>query len=161
MFKMRLPSLSVQFALLFKSFCISTILLLSLVHAQSSIAQVKLLNSAGYTGLGMVPSANVIDTGKATLAYEDQVPGHLGGPGFNYNVGFGVMNNFEASARLATDNQKCIEFVAGACPVGHIRDFSASVKYQPPNAWLPFRDKDTSFAIGLTDFGGGCLSFQQ
>ena len=159
MFKMRLPSLSLQFALLCKSICITTILLLSLVHAQNSIAQVKLLNSAGYTGLGMVPSANVTDTGKAALAYEDQVPGHLGGPGFDYNVGFGVMNNLEASARLATDNQKCIEFVAGACPVGHIRDFSASVKYKLPNAWLPFRDKDTSIAIGLTDFGGAASHF--
>ena len=133
--------------------------LFGLLSAGISHAQLKILNSNGYSGLGMVPSALVIDTGKVALAYEDQVPGHLGGPGFNYNVGFGVTNNLEATARLSTDNQRCNEFAKGACPIGHIRDFSASFKYRIPNEWMPFRDKDTSFAVGLTDFGGAASHF--
>ena len=136
-----------------------TIFALTLMGTSSANAQLKMLNSNGYSGLGMIPSANVIDTGKAALAYEDQVPGHLGGPGFNYTVGFGVVDNLEASARLATDSLRCVEFVAGACPQGHIRDFSASAKYRLPNAWMPFKDKDTSIAFGLTDFGGAASHF--
>ena len=136
-----------------------TIFAFTLMGTSSANAQLKMLNSNGYSGLGMIPSANVIDTGKAALAYEDQVPGHLGGPGFNYTVGFGVVDNLEASARLATDSLRCVEFVAGACPPGHIRDFSASAKYRLPNAWMPFRDKDTSIAFGLTDFGGASSHF--
>jgi len=135
------------------------LLFLTVGFNELTFSQLKMINSNGYTGLGMIPSANVLDSGKTAFAYENQVPGHLNGRGFNYNVGFGVMDNLEASARLATDDQHCNEFLTGNCPTGHIRDFSTSAKYQIPNKWLPINDKNLTFAIGLNDFGGAASNF--
>ena len=128
----------------------------------TSHSQLKNINATGYTGLGMIPSAEVLGTGSVSMAYENQTPGHMGVKGFNYNVGFGVTDHLEASARLATDDQKCNEFAAGSCPIGHFRDFSTSLKYQIPTDWMTLNamsNKDTSFAFGLTDFGGAASYF--
>ena len=135
---------------------------LSLFLSLVSHAQLKNINATGYSGLGMIPSAQVLATGSVSMAYENQTPGHQGLKGFNYSVGFGVTDHIEASARLATDDQKCNEFAPGSCPVGHIRDFSTSLKYQIPTDWIPLnamRNKDTNFAVGLTDFGGAASHF--
>ena len=133
-----------------------------LVMSATSFAELKIINSNGYSGLGMVPSAQILETGKASLAYENQMPGHLEGKGFDYNVGFGVTDSIEASARLTTLDLHCNGFVSGACPNGQIRDFSTSLKAHVPKSWVPLpwiNDKNTSIAVGLTDFGGAASFF--
>ena len=122
-------------------------------------AELNMLNTNGYTGLGMVPSANVLEPGETGLAYANQLPGATNNTGFNYNVGFGVMNNLEASARLATQDLHCNMFIPGNCPNNEIRDFSTSFKYRIPNNWVPLGNKDFNVAVGVVDFGGAASYF--
>ena len=122
-------------------------------------AELNMLNTNGYTGLGMVPSANVLDPGEAALAYANQLPGASNNTGYNYNVGFGVMDNLEASARLATQDLHCNMFVTGNCPHDQIRHFATSIKYRIPNNWIPFGNKNLNLAVGDVDFGGAASYF--
>jgi len=122
-------------------------------------AELNMLNTNGYTGLGMVPYANVMDPGEASFAYSNQLPGATNNTGYNYNVGFGVMDNLEASARLATQDLHCNMFVTGSCPPNEIRHFATSIKYRIPNNWIPFGNKDFNLAVGDVDFGGAASYF--
>ena len=122
-------------------------------------AELNMLNSNGYTGLGMVPSANTLDAGQAAFSYENQLPGATNNKGYNYNVGFGVMDNLEASARIATQDLHCNMFLSGNCPPNEIRDFSTSFKYGIPKNWIPIGNKNLNLALGVVDFGGAASYF--
>ena len=159
----RLSVLKVLFAqslkTVFWSVVIVSALWATLLLPESASAQLNMLNSNGYTGLGMVPSANVLSPGQVAGAYANQLPGATNTTGYNYNVGFGVMDNLEASARLATQDLHCNMYIEGNCPPGQIRDFSTSIKYRIPKNWLPFTNKNFNVAVGEADYGGAAAYF--
>jgi hypothetical protein len=49
-------------------------------------------------------------------------------------------------------------FKAGACPANTIRDFSASLKWSLPLAWL--KQNNAQLALGVTDVGGAASYFK-
>ena len=116
------------------------------------------LSPNGYSGLGIVPSANTLKGGEAVLAFDPTVPGAPITSGYNTQIGFGLMDNLELVGRLATNNQKCNMFRAGACPPNSYRDFSSSMKWSLPIDWL--KANNTAVAVGATDFGGAATYFR-
>ncbi len=68
------------------------------------------------------------------------------------------MDNLELVGRLATNNQKCNMFRAGACPPSSYRDFSSSMKWSLPIDWL--KANKAAIAVGATDFGGAANFFR-
>jgi hypothetical protein len=115
------------------------------------------LSPNGYSGLGLVPSANTLKGGTAVLAFDPTVPGAPITTGYNTQIGFGLMDNLELVGRLATNNQKCNMF-SGACPPNTYRDFSSSMKWSLPIDWL--KQNSAAVAIGATDFGGAATYFR-
>ena len=163
-FHLHRDDLNKDSASIFQGYLLSLVFVFSLICSQSVSAQLSLLNSNGYSGLGMVPSADVIGVGKASLAYENQIPGaiHSGAindQGFNYNVGFGVMEGLEVTSRIATQDLHSNMFSNVNFQAGQMRDFSTSLKYRLPHQWLPFLDENTSVAVGDVDFGGAASYF--
>ena len=126
------------------------------VASGQSFAQA--LSPNGYSGLGLVPSANTLKGGTAVLAFDPTVPGAPITTGYNTQIGFGLMDNLELVGRLATNNQKCNMLQAGACPLNHIRDFSSSMKWSLPIDWL--KQNNAAVALGATDFGGAATYFR-
>lgn len=118
----------------------------------------QFLSPNGYSGLGMVPSAKVLDAGAVTLATDPNVPGTGNTSGRSTNVGFGLTPGLELVGRLATNDAKCNMFRAGACPPDMIRDFSASFKWAPQIDWL--REQKVNVALGATDLGGAATYFR-
>jgi hypothetical protein len=116
------------------------------------------LSPNGYSGLGLVPSAKVLDAGMVTLGTDTNVPGSGNTSGRSTNVGFGLTKGLELVGRLATNDAKCNMFLAGACPSNTIRDFSASFKWAPQNDWL--RQQKINLAVGATDLGGAATYFR-
>ena len=132
--------------------------------ATSALAQ-STLSPNGYSGLGMVPSAQTIPGGMAIIDRSSALPGApFAGPGSrgpsgqNTQVGFGLTDNFEVIGRLATQDQNCNQFVPGACPPGTIRDFSAGLKYSLPVEWL--KRNSANVAMGVNDAGGAASLFR-
>lgn len=115
------------------------------------------LSPNGYSGLGLVPSANTLTGGTAVLAYDPTVPGAPITSGYNTQIGFGLINNLELVGRLATNNQKCYMF-RGACPPNTYRDFSSSMKWSLQIDWL--KQNNAAVAVGATDFGGAATFFR-
>ena len=160
---------------LFVTLCLTSLLgFLS----QNAHADINLLNSNGYTGSGLMPNANTINTGKSTVSFENQIPGVANTKGFDYNVGFGVTDNFEASARLATQDLHCNMFATSgpsACAEPNmIRHFSTAVKLKISKEWMdwvpglshvlenspvPFLNSKTTYALGMVDFAGATNYF--
>ena len=101
--------------------------------AQASEIQ---LSPNGYSGLGVVPSATAISAGSSIIAFDPTLPGAKNTLGYNTQIGLGLYDGFELVGRLATHDQKCNMFKAGACPKDMIRDFSASLKWSLPIDWL-------------------------
>jgi hypothetical protein len=124
----------------------------------SSQGFAQALSPNGYSGLGLVPSANTIKGGAAVLAHDPTVPGAPITTGYNTQIGFGLMDNLELVGRLATNNQKCNFFKAGSCPPDSYRDFSSSMKWSLPISWL--KDQNATVAVGATDFGGAATFFR-
>jgi len=132
---------------------ITWVLLFLILAPLSTYAELVYLNSGGYSGLGMVPSANVLEVGKASLGFENQIPGAISSDGLSTNVGFGVVTNLEVSARLSTQDPHCQQSVTNGCSPSSVRDLSTSFKYRIPSTYLPL-GKNTSFAVGEVDFAG-------
>ena len=124
----------------------------------SKSLQAQILSANGYSGLGIVPSANTLSSGVAVLAHDPSVPGAPITSGYNSQIGFGLTNNLELVGRLATNNQKCNLFQAAACPPNSYRDFSSSMKWSLPIDWL--KVNRFSVALGATDFGGAATYFR-
>jgi hypothetical protein len=124
----------------------------------SGQAFAQALSPNGYSGLGLVPSANTLKGGIAVLAYDSTVPGAPITSGYNTQIGFGLIDNLELVGRLATNNQKCNGFQPGACPPNSYRDFSSSMKWSLPISWL--KDQNAEVAVGATDFGGAATYFR-
>ena len=116
------------------------------------------LSPNGYSGLGLVPSANTLQGGTAVLAHDPTVPGAPITTGYNTQIGFGLMDNLELVGRLATNNQKCNFYQDGACPLNSYRDFSSSMKWSLPIHWL--KEQNAAVAVGATDFGGAATFFR-
>lgn len=135
---------------------IAKIVLISTVF--STIVSAQPLSPNGYSGLGLVPSAITLGRGSAALTYDRSVPGKLINNGYNTQIGFGLTENIELVGRLATNNQKCNLFEAGACPSNTYRDFSSSLKWSLPIELL--KRNDAAIAVGATDFGGAASYFR-
>jgi len=138
---------------LFRLFCAGIIFFCTAVSVSS-----QTLSPNGYSGLGLVPSANTLKGGTAVLAHDPTVPGAPITSGYNTQIGFGLMDNLELVGRLATNNQKCNQFQPGACPPNSYRDFSSSMKWSLPISWL--KDQNAAVAVGVTDFGGAATFFR-
>lgn len=132
--------------------------LLSLLSTPSAWASDLWLSPNGYSGLGLVPSAKVLDAGMVTMGTDTNVPGTGNTSGRSTNVGFGLAPGLELVGRLATNDAKCNMFMAGACPPDMIRDFSASFKWAPSIDWL--REQKINLALGATDLGGAATYFR-
>src|SRR3954463_1694897 len=62
------------------------------------------LTSAGYTGLGITPTAQILGWGRMASSYENQLAGNPARvDGHNLVVGFGLLPNLEAAGRLASN----------------------------------------------------------
>ena len=144
----------------------AAILFSVLITAPSTTALAQTtLSPNGYSGLGMTPSAQTIPGGMAVIDRSSALPGApFSGPGskgpsgYNTQVGFGLTDNFEVIGRIATQDDNCNQFVAGACPPGTIRDFSAGLKYSLPVEWL--KRNSANVAIGVNDAGGAAVLFR-
>lgn len=117
-----------------------------------------MLSSNGYSGIGLVPSAQVITKGAAVLSFDTALPGATEPAGYNYQVGFGIFDNLELVGRLATQDARCNMFRAGNCPPDTIRDFAASIKWSVPLDWL--KKNNASLAFGVNDVGGAASYFK-
>ena len=124
----------------------------------SALVIAQPLSPNGYSGLGLVPTANTLKGGTAVLAFDPTVPGAPVTTGYNTQIGFGLMDNLELVGRLATNNQKCNMFQLGACPPNTYRDFSSSMKWSLPIDWL--KQQNAAVAVGATDFGGAATYFR-
>lgn len=124
----------------------------------SAMPSEPVLSPNGYSGLGLIPSAQVLPLGVAVVAFDPTIPGGLNTSGNNNQVGFGLYDNLELVGRLATNDLKCNMFKAGACPPHTIRDFSASMKWSLHINWL--KQHNAGVAMGVTDIGGAASYFK-
>ena len=126
----------------------------SLVALKAHGQNVTTLTQAGYTGLGITPNAHLIGWGRATVTYDNQIPGLIHDPtGHNFVIGFGLLPNFEIAGRLATNSLNCNGFAQVNCGT---RDLSASGKLGIGlDAGNRFR-----IAAGVTDVGGAATNFR-
>jgi len=129
-----------------------TALAVAQTHGQS------LISPNGYSGIGLIPSARTLHSSEAVVDYSKALPGARASRGHNFQVGFGLTDNFELVGKLATQNLNCNMFAAGACPPDTIRDFSASVKWRLASDWLDAQN--AALAVGATDVGGAAVRFK-
>jgi hypothetical protein len=116
------------------------------------------ISSNGYLGLGVVPGASSILTGDAIISFDPNLAGAANTKGYNTQIGLGLYEGLELVGRLATNDQRCNMFQAGACPLNTIRDFSASLKWSPNYNWL--KQNNAHLALGVTDVGGAASYFK-
>ncbi|WP_427913581.1 YjbH domain-containing protein [Ramlibacter sp. MMS24-I3-19] len=112
------------------------------------------LTSAGYTGLGITPTAQILGWGRAATSYENQLAGNPARvDGHNLVLGFGLLPNLEAAGRLATNTIHDSCFSTSGCGA---RDLSASMKagigLDAARRW--------SIGVGATDVGGSVTYFR-
>lgn len=122
------------------------------------ISNAQPISPNGFSGLGLVPTANTLEKGMATVSFDNAVPGKLINNGYNTQVGFGLKQDLELVGRLATNNQKCNLFITSECPAGSYRDFSTSLKWTLPINQL--KQNQAALALGATDFGGAATYFR-
>lgn len=113
------------------------------------------LTQAGFTGLGITPSAHLLHWGTMEATYDNQMPGIRSNPaGHNYVLGFGLLPNMEVVGRIAVADHNCNFFTERTCRGP--RDLSVSAK-----AGIGL---DTAgrfrIAAGVTDFGGAATNFR-
>ena len=118
----------------------------------------QVISANGTSGIGVVPDAKVISTGIITISFDRTLPGAANTKGYNTQIGLGLYDGLELVGRLATNDQRCNMFQAGACPANTIRDFSASLKWSLPLAWL--KQNNANLALGVTDVGGAASYFK-
>jgi hypothetical protein len=126
--------------------------------ASLSAQAADVISANGYSGLGLVPSAQVLTTGAAVLNYDTALPGFVNSEGYNYQVGFGIYDHLELIGRLANTDLRCNGFRVGDCAPNTIRDFAASLKWSLPFDWL--KNNNAHFAVGVTDAGGAANFFK-
>ena len=80
-----------------------------------SVQAADVISANGYSGLGLVPSAQVLTTGAAVLNYDTALPGFVNSEGYNYQVGFGIYDHLELIGRLANTDLRCNGFRVGDC----------------------------------------------
>ena len=120
------------------------------------VAQV--ISPNGMSGIGVLPNGTVIPLGKSVISFDRTLPGAANTKGYNSQIGFGLYDDLELVGRLVTNDQRCNMFQAGACPINTIRDFSASLKWSLPIAWL--KQNNAQLALGVTDVGGAASYFK-
>ena len=123
-----------------------------------SVQAADVISANGYSGLGLVPSAQVLTTGAAVLNFDTALPGIANTAGYNNQVGFGVYDHLELVGRLATNDLRCNMFRAGNCPPNSLRDFAVALKWSLPFEWL--KNNNAHFAVGVTDAGGAASYFK-
>ena len=113
----------------------------------------------GYSGLGLIPSARVLDRGVAVINHSNALPGAAAAPkGYNTHIGFGVADGLEFNGRLATQDLHCNLYV-GPCPPNVLfRDLSVSMKWSPQLDWL--KKNHAAVALGMSDAGGAAVLFK-
>lgn len=128
-------------------------------YALSAQAQMA---PSGYTGIINVPNADVMTQGSMVGSWSNSNPeatrqfkGY--GPFGGYNLGFGLLPNFEAAARLTYDGDLKCDLYYSDCK-STTRDISAGGKFQLPLPTLPL---NTRFAVGMTDYGGASTLYRQ
>ena len=146
---------SSTFSRLNRNYAIFALAFLSFDGLQAAEIQVS---PNGYSGLGVVPSAATLPVGSALVSFDPTLPGAKNTLGYNTQIGFGLYEGLELVGRLATNDQKCNMYKAGACPKDMIRDFSASLKWSLPIDWL--KSHDASLAVGMNDVGGAASYFK-
>ena len=133
-------------------------MILGITALSSGLVYSQSISPNGMSGSGLVPDAITIKPGDAVISFDPTLPGAPIKKGYNTQIGIGLYENLELVGRLATNNQKCNMFVAGNCPDGNIRDFSASLKWSISNNWL--KENNANLAFGITDFGGAANYFK-
>lgn len=132
--------------------------LLSALGASISSASPITMTPQGYTGLGITPTAQLLQWGSMSVDYDNQLPGapvnnRFGGTaGHNYVVGFGLLPFFELAGRLAANSNNANCFTEGC----GVRDLSGSFKI---GTSLDREDR-LRVAIGATDLGGNVTYFR-
>jgi hypothetical protein len=133
--------------------------------ASAAVAVDLTMTSAGFTGLGVTPTAHLLGWGHATFAYDNQLPGVVTTPGgqppgsittpggHNYVLGFGLLPNLELAGRLAAND---LSTNCYAVAVRCFRDLSASAKV---GIGLDARNR-FRIAAGATDLGGAVTYFR-
>ncbi len=96
--------------------------------------------------------------GNSVISFDSTLPGAANTKGYNTQIGLGLYEGFELTGRLATNDQRCNMFLAGACPANTIRDFSASLKWSLPLEWM--KHTNAQLALGVTDVGGAASYFK-
>ena len=117
----------------------------------------QVLSANGTSGIGILPDATVIPSSSATISFDRTLPGAANPKGYNTQIGLGLYDSLELVGRLATNDQRCNMFQAGACPANTIRDFSASLKWSLQLEWL--KQNNANLALGVTDVGGAASYF--
>jgi len=123
-----------------------------------SVLIAQLLTPNGFSGLGVTPNGSVIQSGNTTISFDSTLPGAINTAGYNTQIGLGLYDGLELVGRLATNDQRCNMFQAGACPANTIRDFSASLKWSLPLGWL--KQNNAHLTLGVTDVGGAASYFK-
>ncbi|MBK0391978.1 YjbH domain-containing protein [Ramlibacter algicola] len=123
--------------------------------ASPALAVDTTLTGAGFSGLGITPTAGLLSWGNLGTSYENQVSGIARNTsGHNLALGVGLLPNMEVAGRLATNSlhDNCF-FSAGGCGA---RDLSASGKFgiglDTAGRW--------NAAVGITDVGGSVTYFR-
>ena len=135
--------------------------LLFLMCAQGTVAQVQLAPS-GYSGIINVPHADVLSQGTMVGSWSNSNPESTRlykgyGPFGGYNLGFGVLPNIEAVARLTYDGDLNCDTYYNGCK-SSTRDISVNGKVRLPLPPLPL---NTRFAVGMSDYGGAATLYRQ
>jgi hypothetical protein len=154
--KQQIPKMNVINNLNLSEKIIKILMLLLLMKPGISVSQVVSPN--GFSGIGVVPLTSVISKGTSTVSFDPTLPGSLNTKGYNTQIGLGIYDGLELVGRLATNDQRCNMFQAGACPANTIRDFSASLKWSLPIEWL--QQNNAQLALGVTDVGGAASYFK-
>ena len=128
---------------------------------QGALAQVQLAPS-GYSGIINVPHADVMSQGTMVGSWSNSNPESTRlykgyGPFGGYNLGFGVLPNVEAVARLSYDGDLNCDLYFSGCK-SSTRDISVNGKVRLPLPPLPL---NTRFAVGMSDYGGAATLYRQ
>ena len=129
-----------------------------LLFMAPAVLLAQMISANGTSGIGVVPDAKVISTSTTTISFDRTLPGAANTKGYNTQIGLGLYDGLELVGRLATNDQRCNMFQAGACPVNTIRDFSASLKWSLQLEWL--KQNNAHLALGVTDMGGAASYFK-
>ncbi len=131
------------------------VILLALSSFNVNSESIRYLPSnQSFTGLTLVPNAQVLNYGDFAFTYAQGLPWKEDIQDLDsLKFSFGLFEGLEAHGRIVTDdyNSNCFETGCGG-----IRDLSMSLKYQLPNFW---GNEAFNIAIGAQDLGGALQHF--